>query len=751
MRIAGGVVALIAGIFGCIAAVVTLFFGGVGAALSAHGAGTVIGLGWGGLFFSFVVIVLGACVIGFKSRAIGWLLILSAVAGAILGGTIVAVCMALALVGGILSLIGARTQGAVIAANQNVTTSGVAGNSLAFCSSCGKELQTGAAFCQSCGAKQSAIPSTAPFAAPALPRSGYSSYDQVPWYRKNWFAILCFFIFSPVLLIVLVTGDVFYPKAGQVKKYSTAAKGFLIAYCALAILVVIGSGIRSGHNASSGTQETASSEATPAEPDSPIQQLIKAQPADISATGELAQTFAFGGDATDLQRDNLLAKIKGQVVQWKLPVYDVKKTDDGYQIQTNGSTNILSAGSGPVGTFSNVTPLNDQDRALIASLKTGDYVTVKGVISDVTMRNVDLDPAILVVDNGNDASINTATTATNGNNSDAATAAATAEAAVATGAGNTPPAPAGSDFEDGSGIKYQFAPDATGGTLTSASVTIHLGKACDASSSQLGSGTWEWGNGGFVAHFPNNKDVGFPRQEIDIQNKHGCSNEPGDEGNGADNVSASISPDMLGTYRRYLFANGVADNDGSATITVTQPSQGQLSIGGSAEFGSNSGAPNIGDVDGILQSQGSVFAYNKDGCAFTLALSNGQLVVSNDNGGCGGLNVSFNGSYRKQMAQAVANASAQLVASPQASSGPQSQRPLPKNTRAAPNVSPAQQLAQGKLEAANECYESKNYDCSIQLAKSILSTKPGDRRAADLLQRSQDAQNQALHGSWNVQ
>lgn len=44
MKVAGGVVALIAGIFGCIAAVVTLFFGGVGAAFSASGANTVIGL-----------------------------------------------------------------------------------------------------------------------------------------------------------------------------------------------------------------------------------------------------------------------------------------------------------------------------------------------------------------------------------------------------------------------------------------------------------------------------------------------------------------------------------------------------------------------------------------------------------------------------------------------------------------------------------------------------------------------------------
>ena len=106
MKKAGGIVALIAGIFGTIAAGVTLFVGGVGSALEAEGASTVVGLGWGGVLFSFLTIIFGAVAIGAHSRWPGVILILCALAGAILGGSLVAIFMVLAAVGGILAVMG---------------------------------------------------------------------------------------------------------------------------------------------------------------------------------------------------------------------------------------------------------------------------------------------------------------------------------------------------------------------------------------------------------------------------------------------------------------------------------------------------------------------------------------------------------------------------------------------------------------------------------------------------------------------
>ena len=107
MKKAGGIIALIAGILALFAAGFTLIFGGLGSVFDAEGSDTVIGLGWGGVLFSFITIILGAVAISAKGRTAGILLIASSLLGAILGGTFVAIFMVLALVGGILSTLGA--------------------------------------------------------------------------------------------------------------------------------------------------------------------------------------------------------------------------------------------------------------------------------------------------------------------------------------------------------------------------------------------------------------------------------------------------------------------------------------------------------------------------------------------------------------------------------------------------------------------------------------------------------------------
>jgi len=110
MQKAGGIIGLVAGIFGVLAAVFTLFVGGMGSAFHAHGASTVVGLGWGGILFSFLCIIFGAVALGSPGKFPGALLTLCAIAGAILGGTFVAVFMVLALVGGILATIGVKNR-----------------------------------------------------------------------------------------------------------------------------------------------------------------------------------------------------------------------------------------------------------------------------------------------------------------------------------------------------------------------------------------------------------------------------------------------------------------------------------------------------------------------------------------------------------------------------------------------------------------------------------------------------------------
>jgi hypothetical protein len=108
MQKAGGIIALIAGVLGVFAALLTLFVGGVGTAFQVNNAKLVVWLGWGGLLFSFLTIILGAVCISARSRMPAAFLIFAALGGVALGGTAVAVFMALALVGGVLAVFAAR-------------------------------------------------------------------------------------------------------------------------------------------------------------------------------------------------------------------------------------------------------------------------------------------------------------------------------------------------------------------------------------------------------------------------------------------------------------------------------------------------------------------------------------------------------------------------------------------------------------------------------------------------------------------
>lgn len=120
MQKAGGIVALVGGIFGTFAAIFTLLAGGFvagleGASASLNDAAVdtsvssqIAGFGVMGLVFAFATIILGAVAMGATSKVPGILLIVCAIGGAITGGTFVAICMVLTLAGGVLALIGTK-------------------------------------------------------------------------------------------------------------------------------------------------------------------------------------------------------------------------------------------------------------------------------------------------------------------------------------------------------------------------------------------------------------------------------------------------------------------------------------------------------------------------------------------------------------------------------------------------------------------------------------------------------------------
>ncbi|MDR3424130.1 MAG: hypothetical protein P4M13_03500, partial [Alphaproteobacteria bacterium] len=93
--------------------------------------------------------------------------------------------------------------------------------------------------------------------------------------------------------------------------------------------------------------------------------------------------------ATEVQREEKERQIRGAVVEWKLPVYDVSSRADGYYvIQT-------STGNGQIGTFCHVKPKDEYEKKVLVSLKPGQIITCKGIIDGVSMGNIEIDPAIV--------------------------------------------------------------------------------------------------------------------------------------------------------------------------------------------------------------------------------------------------------------------------------------------------------------------------------------------------------------------
>jgi hypothetical protein len=173
------------------------------------------------------------------------------------------------------------------------------------------------------------------------------------------------------------------PAAPQKKK-----NGCLIALAVVGVLGVltIGGCVLMGGLFVKGVSDAV--EASNKETQDKITSLKSASPSSLSPTGDLASKFGMMSDYTDIQRENAEQEITGKIVQWTLEVYEVSKQSEYYKIQTSGSN--------AVGTFVSIYPQSDDETSYIESLKTGDTVTVKGYITGTTMRNVDIDPAILV-------------------------------------------------------------------------------------------------------------------------------------------------------------------------------------------------------------------------------------------------------------------------------------------------------------------------------------------------------------------
>ncbi len=47
----------------------------------------------------------------------------------------------------------------------------------------------------------------------------YTTYSEVPWYRRSWFGIVTFLFIPLITLYLVFTGSVYYEKKGELKAW----------------------------------------------------------------------------------------------------------------------------------------------------------------------------------------------------------------------------------------------------------------------------------------------------------------------------------------------------------------------------------------------------------------------------------------------------------------------------------------------------------------------------------------------------
>lgn len=421
------------------------------------------------------------------------------------------------------------------------------------CPFCKEEIHDSAVKCKHCGSMLSASGGSPP----------YSTYDQVPWYRRNWFAILCFLVFMPALFLVVLTGNVFYKRGGQIRRYSVPARIFLILYSGLATLIVIALLVQSP----GGSTRLASADATSA---------AQAPPSSV-ASQETAEPSASAGQTPP----NAVAsrEAAGPSAAAAKPTWNTNDPDGTSNGNVDVAMSLIRSGTKPssfvVGQSASVmkAPWNFYGRLVCANGTVSDAVDYPpggdesrkfdGADAQIVIADEDGTPMDYLllggtgsarpdspfmlcgypvgrvdVDNGlggqttelllvgstslrpNQSQLTQAGTDALRQALQSYAAAAPQPSEPSTIADDRTPA---TTFIDGDNNDWTFTPNDHGGVLKSAKATIYLGKSCDASSPELGKGTWNWANRGFWVTFSSpNTQIMFPREEIHLDNSDGC-------------------------------------------------------------------------------------------------------------------------------------------------------------------------------------------------------------------------------------
>lgn len=130
--------------------------------------------------------------------------------------------------------------------------------------------------------------------------------------------------------------------------------------------------------------------------DESIALIDQVQPSDI-ALETIAEAFALGTRATDVQRENLTAGLVGHRVEWDIPVYEVSYSEGRYEVLSQPIPIQDPEAAALIRVMAVVIPTSKADEELLQAVKTDDVIRVRGIVQEIRLRTiVAVVPSVLV-------------------------------------------------------------------------------------------------------------------------------------------------------------------------------------------------------------------------------------------------------------------------------------------------------------------------------------------------------------------
>ena len=127
-----------------------------------------------------------------------------------------------------------------------------------------------------------------------------------------------------------------------------------------------------------------------------VQLIEQVAPSDL-APETVAEAFAIGSRATDVQREDLTQSLVGHRVEWSFPVYEVQFSEGRYTVTSQPIPIQDPEAVALTRVVAIIVPQSEADEALLRAVKTDDVIRIRGIVQEIRLRTfVVVVPAVVV-------------------------------------------------------------------------------------------------------------------------------------------------------------------------------------------------------------------------------------------------------------------------------------------------------------------------------------------------------------------